>query len=365
MADLATTPATFAKMLQSAKGGDVLRLAGGPYSAVRVKTGVTDKGGVVEIRAADPASPPVFTNGLTIDKWVGVSLVGLNYDMSNASAGHALAINVMGGKKLSFIGGEIVGRNTGADRWGYGIGVGDVEGLTIAEMKLQTLRRGLIVGRCQDVLIIDNDISDLGTDAIDLGSVLRAKVIGNLLSGFNPVNDDHPDGIQVMCPTGSTPSEDVEIFDNAIVAGKGRRPQGIFVKSETLVPHRRIRIFDNLVINAAYHAITLTDAVDSVLKDNRALFQQGEAAKPDKSWIMVEDATGVWQNNESVALLNIPQTNGNKLIKPATDEEVAAALKGWMAKHRPAPAPEPGPGPEVITIYVEAGKTYLLDVRAK
>ncbi|MDP1599029.1 right-handed parallel beta-helix repeat-containing protein [Phenylobacterium sp.] len=344
MSDLLAEPASFASKMLSAVAGDVIRLSPGVYPLARVKNGLrAARGGVITVTAADPASPPRFTEGFNMDGWVDVNLVGLDFDITSASAKHAQAVVVTGGRGLSFIGGRIVGRRTSDDRWGYGIGAGDVTGLTIKGMEGRDLRRGFIIGNCNDVEILENDLSSLGSDAIDIGSCERVMIARNLLSDFNPTGSDHPDGIQVMAPTGSKVCRDVSIVDNLIRAGTGRRPQGIFIKAENGERHQGVTVARNLVINAAYHAVCVTDADGVQVRDNEALFQQGAESKPDKSWVQVDNAEGVATGNRAMLVaVNTPaRGEGNVAIPPATQAEVDAAATKWEAKFRPPPGAPP------------------------
>lgn len=348
MTDITVNPAGLSAAAKTAVAGDTLRLAPGAYPAMRLRS---LQKGAVTITSEDPASPARFTDGLTLDDPASVRFVGVDIDFSSATKGSANAVTVYRGQGLAFIGCRFNGalRSDGA-RWGRGLVLNSVKGLTVEGSTFNRLYRGIVVGGCEDVLICDNDLTELGSDGIDVGQSARVQILRNLLSDFAPRPGDHPDGIQIMTAATGEASEDILLADNLIACGTGPRIQGIFFRAENkAVRHRRVQILRNLLVNVGWQGINAGFIDELVLEGNRLPFQPpADGSDPKYSWIKTTDANGRIADNRVMRLIDIAgaDAGGNVEIPAATDEEISAMVAAWRVEFR-APATPDEPKPEL------------------
>lgn len=360
MTGKATTPSTLAALRQATPGSEI-RLAPGEYSAARLK-GLPGK---LTFTADDPASPPRFTRGLTLDQPTGLTLRGVDIDISSASASFAAGLTVYGGDGLTIEGGRIVGlEKPDGVRWGRGIVASDVSNFTVKGTLLEHLFRGIVISSANGVLLDGLDLFDLGSDGINLGQVAGVTIRRCQIVGFAPVGDDHPDGIQVMTGAAGGPSSNITIEDVLIACGATKRAQGIFTKAENReVRHANIAIRRVLLVNVGWHGIA-GEAIDGVeVDDATLLFQVSPENAGTKSWIKLAGSTGRVANSRAMAF-DDPKTPGltseNLTVIPAaTEAEIQMAMAAWRAKFRPAPVEKPAEA-EVIEITVKAGQTIVI-----
>lgn len=349
MTDITVNAAGLSAAYRVAEGGTTLRLPPGDYSKIRFKERPAASG-QISVVPADPASPPRFIDGLTLDKPSNLRFAGVDFDISSATAAAAAAVRVYGGQDLAFIGGRYRGREVDpARRWGQAINATGVIGLTIERPDIEMVHRGIVLGGCEDVTIIEPDLFRLGSDGINFGQCKRVKLLRPQLGDFAPYGADHPDGIQFMTGIDGAACEDVLIEDPLIVAGLGPRPQGIFARTENVkVRHKRITILRPVIVNAGNHAITLGGTDDFLIEEAVCLFQlippefQPATGFANKSWIKTDTSNGVVRNNRAMTFIpNKASVNeSNVEIPAATQAETDAAVAAWRAKFR-APA-KPG-----------------------
>lgn len=336
MTDIIANSASLSAASKLAVAGDTLRLAPGEYPAQRLKS---LQKGAVTITSDDPASPARFTGGLTLDDPRGLRFVGVDIDLSSATKSSANAVTVYGAQDLTFIGCRFAGalRPDGA-RWGRGLVVSKALKLTVQGSTFNRLYRGIVVSGSEDVLIADNDLTELGSDGIDFGESKRIQVLRNLLNDFAPLGGDHPDGIQFMTGATGAASEEILIADNLIACGNGPRAQGIFFRAENkAVRHRQVQILRNLLVNVGWNGIVAGHIDELLIEGNDLLFQPPvDGSDPKRSWISATAAIGRVSNNRAMRMLDIAGVDGggNVEIPAATDEEIKAAVATWRAKFR-------------------------------
>jgi hypothetical protein len=346
------TPASFAAGASKlAPGGGEIRLAPGEYPAQRLK----NLKGSLAFVADDPASPPRFTRGLTLDKPMGVTLRGLDIDISSATANHAAGLTVYGGDGLTIDGGRVLGlEKPDGVRWGRGIVVSDVSNLTVDGTVFEHLFRGIVVSSAIGVLLDRLDLFDLGSDGINIGQVAGMVVRRSQIVGFAPVGEDHPDGIQIMTGASGAASSDILLEDTLIACGIGKRAQGIFCRSENPnARHAAITVRNCVLINVGNHGIAIGDTDGVLIESNTLLFQlippefQPKGGFANASWIKTDTSSDVVvRDNAAMRFILGGATKGegsNVVIPAATEEQVRAAIAAWRAKFRPEgeePAPE-------------------------
>ena len=349
------TPKTLAATVKSLTGPAELRLAPGDYSKVRMAPARP-----VVITSADPENRARFVDGLTLDKPSSLSFVGVDFDISSATAEFADAVRINGGSGIEFSGCGFSGaEHEDGERWGRGINAMGVRGLVVRGSVFRHLHRGVVAGSSEQVEITDNDFFDLGTDGVNLGQVTGARVLRNLFKGFKPSGGDHPDGVQVMTGPGLA-SADVEIADNCVACGDAG-VQGIFVRAEnTAVRHRDIRVLRNALLGAGLNAISVGSTDDAQITGNTCLFVP-RLPKAKQSNIRAENTNGVAEGNKAMgfSLAAGIKQDDNMVIGAATQEQLAEAEAAWMAQFR-APPVEPTPEPEVIEITLKPGQRLVV-----
>lgn len=347
MTDLNATPATLAKTLQGAAPGDTVRLAPGDYPKVRCKA----TPGII-LTSADPAHRARFTGGLTLDQWADVRFQEIIFDITEAPTNFASAVRIYGGRALSFADCDFVGAlKPNGERWGIGVNPSDVSGLVITRCRTNDLWKAFTFRDCQDVSVVDNDMTDIGSDGVNLGQCDRVLIARNGLIGFNPFGGDHPDGVQIMTTAALGACTDIEIVDNLIYCEPDKRTQGIFCRSENPDPavrHRGLKIAGNVLVNAGWHGIGISSADDYEIVDNYLPFEVVPTNVAKMSWVRAFDGTGRVAGNRAM-VVEAPGsslTSDNTIIPAASADEAARAVSAWNAKFRaPAQPAEPAPEP--------------------
>jgi nitrous oxidase accessory protein NosD len=236
------TPETLKARLEAAKGGETIRLAPGDYGVVTFPRRVYSPEITLDARAA------TFT-GLVLMKGGGVTVKG----------------------------GTVVGPGGRS----YGISIRGADNVRIEGMRITGAHRGVVVNESQNIALVDNELTGLISDGIDVALSSKVLVQRNRCHDFSPnlavfdangkkIRDgDHPDCIQAWSRPTRAPTSDIQVLDNVIESG---RMQGIFFGN-----HVRNGVddggFDRILIRGNrlkvnMLGITLADARDSVVRDN-------------------------------------------------------------------------------------------------
>lgn len=359
MVDIAVTPANLVATVKGLKGPAQLSLAPGDYSKVRISPTTP-----LIITSADPENRARFVAGLTLDKPLNVSFIGVDFDISSATAEFADAVRIGGGAHVEFdrCGFSGLEREDG-ERWGRGLNAMGVSDLTVRKCSFGRLHRGVVASLCDDLSVEASDFLDMGSDGVNLGQVVRAAVRYNLFKGFKPSGGDHPDGVQVMTGASGAASVDVDISFNCVVCGD-EGVQGIFVRAENAaVRHRNVGVVGNALLGAGLNAISVGSTDNALVQGNACLFVPRPGAK--QSNLRAENTNGDVSGNKAMGFIPTSwgQQGGNEVIGAATKEQIAAAEAAWMAKYRAPPAP-PKPVDQVVASYVVDGVTFDIVRRA-
>ena len=139
MGVIAVTPATLITTVKGLTGPTELRLEPGDYPKVRMSPPAP-----LIVTSADPENRARFVGGLTLDKPSNLSFVGIDFDISAATAEYADAVRINGGAAIEFMrcGFNGLEREDG-QRWGRGLTAnGGVLGLTVRNSTFSRLHRG-------------------------------------------------------------------------------------------------------------------------------------------------------------------------------------------------------------------------------
>ena len=236
------TPETLVARLKSARGGETIRLAPGYYGVVTFPR-------------------ETHTPAITIDA-AGATFVGL------------VMMNTGG---VTVRGGNVVGPGGRS----YGISIRGSDGVRIEGMRISGAHRGIVVNESSNVALVDNQLTGLVSDGINIALSNKVLVQRNSCRDFSPNlavfdaagkklrDGDHPDCIQAWSRPTRPPVSDVQVLDNVAEGPM----QGIFFGN-----HVRNGVddggFDRVVIRGnrlkvAMNAIVLGNARDSVVQDNQ------------------------------------------------------------------------------------------------
>lgn len=118
----------------------------------------------------------------------------------------------------------------------YGITIGDTRDLTLENMTITGAHRGIVLGQSDRVTIVNNRLTGLISDGIDIARASNITVRGNSCSNFSPTPTtfdaagkrltvgDHPDCIQAWSRPISAPTSDIVVENNRIEGAM----QGVF-----------------------------------------------------------------------------------------------------------------------------------------
>lgn len=296
------SPEALAQALAEAGPGTVIRLAPGDYGALVVQDLRGSPDAPVVIASADPASPARLSR-LTLRGVASVELRGLLLDHS-FTPGDPIwfgPFEVLDSRDVALSGVVIdgdVARGVSVVDDGFptafGLRVIGVEGFALEDSEIRGFYRGFEIAGSSDVAILRNDIHSLRMDGMTFNQVSGVLVEGNWVHDFDRslASEDHPDLIQFWTNGTVAPSTDVTIRNNLLASESGAWTQSIFMRNEEVdlglqgfdaMAYRRIRIEDNVIVNAHLHGITVGEAEDLVIEGNAVLrnpLSEGEEDNP-------------------------------------------------------------------------------------
>jgi len=194
--------AQFNAAMASAHAGDTIKMAAGDYGDVVIKSKnfATD----ITITSADPTHAATF-HTLSLVTSSGIDFKGINVTMTPTATtlSFSPAVKITDSSNISFIGGAVTGGKAvigvlpTADKLdgsgnvigydtGLGFGVGGSSHITIQNVEVSHLMKGIGVSYGSDVTIQGNYIHDVRT------STLVASGVDNLKIDANKMTDSHP-----------------------------------------------------------------------------------------------------------------------------------------------------------------------------
>lgn len=226
------TPATLQSMLNSARAGDTITLAAGDYAPVRVDS-----------KKWSPA--------VTIE--------------AGAARMTQVALNDVSG--VIWRGGTFDGKDTVRTAWS----AGKSDHITVDGLKFSHyLRNGVVINESSDIRLVNNLISESGSDGFDIALSRRIVIDHNECRDATPTPGAHPDCIQLWSRPNAPPVADVTITNNTIsgdtqgITGfnhvRGGVDDGGF---------DRIRVEDNHVTVKYWHGITFYNCRSCIARRNR------------------------------------------------------------------------------------------------
>ena len=298
-----TSPDALAEAIRGAAPGTAIRLAPGDYGTLALRGFAGETDAPIVIASADPSRPARFSR-VTLQDVAHLDLQDLlvDYTFDPSDPHHLRVLEVGDAQDVTLSGlvldGDVArGVSDAADGYptAYGLGIRNVDGVTLEDSEVRGFFRGLVVSDSTNVTVRGNDLHGIRMDGMNFAQVSHVLVEGNWVHDFNRslASEDHADMIQFWTNGTEEPSTDVTIRGNLLASGAGAYTQSIFMRNEEVdlgrrrfvdMAYRDVRIEDNVIINAHLHGITVGESDGLVVAGNAVLrnaFSEGEDDNAD------------------------------------------------------------------------------------
>lgn len=310
------------RLLDSARGGETIRLAPGRYDDVAIRGQFTTP---VTITSADANSRAELT-AFNIRDARGIKLSNLKLTDRTPDNTNDFAVqnssNIVLEKLL------VTGSKSGTEYEQGLLIIRSSTNVTVTRSEVSNARYGISLLDNRDISITKNYFHNMRTDGVRGGGNSDIEILDNLFTNFFPVDGDHPDAIQFWTTNTTASTSDIRIADNVIVRGSGGKMQGIFMGDEASLPYRNVSIQRNTVIGTMYHGISVRNAASLNVANNRV------AGMSDmKSWIYVPLAAVLKGNSAQQFVLGgsaVAALTGNTVI-PMSSNNGASYAQTWLA----------------------------------
>lgn len=194
---------------------------------------------------------------------------------------------------VNWTGGTIIGT-------GYGISIQQSSRINVTGTDISAAQRGIVVNWSTDIKLVGNKLHGLRTDGIDVVGQ-RVLVEGNTIWDMNPIEGDHPDGIQLWSANGEQ-TRDVIVRGNTITGTM----QGIFGRAPEL-GMSKIVVTGNKVSVSYPNGVVLMDVASTTATSN--VVKSIVSAKFTKANMRVEGVDIIACNN---TVPDVPKAVANK-----------------------------------------------------
>ncbi|MBL8554509.1 MAG: right-handed parallel beta-helix repeat-containing protein [Phenylobacterium sp.] len=266
------TPATFAKVVSEAKGGDVIVMGPGTYADFRIAGRAFAPELTLDARAATIVA-------MQVTKSEGITIRGgafrLGQPRQRKDTGQEVfgaAIRFDDAKDIKVTGATFVGPGHAEGAYGEGNGLHVVVGQDISVEKNQFtgFRSGVVITRVKGFRVADNTSSLMRSDGFQVSKSWDGVIENNSCKSTRVRSDEHPDCIQLWSRPEFPPTSDVVIRGNRMQGPT----QGIGMfnhvrKGVDDGGFDRITIENNEVNVSRPNGISLVDARKSTVRNNR------------------------------------------------------------------------------------------------
>ena len=342
-ARLPATPATIAKVLSRARGGDTLLLAPGLYAALVLK-GRTFAPRLT-ITSSDPAQPATLADV----NMMGVQ--GLTFrQLEIVTTGRGWASLAQKSKGITYDHVAVHGSlDNDAGNDGGGLGFLNTSDVTVTNSDFTQLRQGASFGAnptpIANITVAGNNIHGVMKSGLVFAGASQVTIACNRISDIRVVPPQHPDAIQFFTTGTTTAAHDINISDNVILRGDGQATQGIFLRDQVgALPYERVVIANNLIVGTGYGGIYVMGAKGLQVTGNELVSRPG---KENATWILIQGAEDVRSEGNRAVRISYDKVSNlseqdNVEVKPVNDEG-AAAVARRKAMHPKACSAPPGP----------------------
>ncbi|MFZ5720230.1 MAG: right-handed parallel beta-helix repeat-containing protein [Pseudomonadota bacterium] len=325
---IVTNTSALTAALQSAKSGDVIKLAAGEYSRLSLE-GVSFAGSGITVTSLDPSNMATL-NGFWLKNCQGLHFSNLEMVADPATLN---AYQIIGSSNISFDQVDVHGSLDGdAQNDASGLFIRNSDGVTVTNSEFHQLKGGVGHLDSKNIVIDGNKFYEIQTDGVLGGGTSNITVSNNVFKDFYPKGKDHPDAIQFWTTNTKASATDITVTGNVIVRGDGAPIQGIFFRDQVGdLPFKNVTISDNIVIGGGLNGIRL-NGVEGVTISHNVV-----AGLPDQqSAITVSRGDGVTLTDNAATLFSIASTVtqvtdiGSKLIDTPKDGG-AALLEAYFS----------------------------------
>lgn len=300
--------------LGKAKGGDVIKLAGGNYGSVNLSA--KSYSGNVTITSASDAKQAVFTK-LKMKGTSNLTVDNVKFD------------------------------GTGQ---GNGLEVSQGSNIKVVNSDFTDLRLGAYFSKVTGLTVSNNTYTDMWHDAMNFAGITNGVISGNVYreSGSHP-GYTHKDFIQFWTnkTNGEGASKNVQITGNSFYSKDGDT-HGIFMLNEgKMGMHSNITIANNYMRASHTHGITVADG-NGVSISNNTLIKDGK----------LSPLINVTPNSQNIKITNntvgsVPD-QGNSSWTIANNKEVGATGKHWTGGQSGSYVPNKGSAGAASSAAIEA-----------
>lgn len=316
--------------MRAAEGPTRILVAPGRYGVVDLRN--VSGGGQVEVSSADPGQRAMLA-GLLLRNVSGFTIRDLELARytDDPRAGHYLLL-ALSSSDLTFEGLTFRGMNQRVDHSVISAAMlRNSNDIVFAKNSFSYFRHGLTLLNVENLTIRFNEFTHMQTDAIRGGGVSNSLLANNVMTEFYPLEDDHPDGIQLWSTHQEEPGRNIRIRDNLVVKGNGGYVQGIFIRDTyNSLPFENIEISDNFMIGTLYNGIAIMGVTGARLSGNVVLPDPGM-----RSWIRIRHGRDVVleDNRAEMFLLNdnpgsIRQTRSRQIGR--SNKNIPARIREWV-----------------------------------
>ncbi|NOD36588.1 MULTISPECIES: right-handed parallel beta-helix repeat-containing protein [unclassified Ruegeria] len=270
--------------IKNSNGKQTFILDGGNYGDLKIQKAFRQP---ITIRSANPSSPACFT-GLHLKSTSNITFesVLFDYTYQNGQTEFAKPFVIENSSNVTVSGsvfdGDVAsGTGTAADGLGTGKGlvVKGSDNVDITHTRFYSWWTALTVNTSSNVDIVGNNIHDIRSDGIKLGSSAAVLIANNYIHNFkgNQKNlSDHRDMIQIQ-RSSKIGVKNLIIRDNVFDMGSGIFTQTIWAGRDKADPkdptnwHTNLLIENNVIYNAHSHGISINLANDLSIRRNSVI----------------------------------------------------------------------------------------------
>jgi hypothetical protein len=254
--------------LQSARGGDEIRLAGGEYNLSMKNLSFSSQVTITSASAGKPASFEKINltsvKNLTFD---GVDLRG--------DAGESKPFVIRTSSEVTIRDALIDGHTERGYGNAHGIWITYTDGFTLEDCSLTDFNVAAYFHNNSDLTIRGNSFGNIAQDAMILGGVHDVLIADNVVEMRVEPGTKHTDAIQFWNTGTNNPASNVTVTGNYI-ATNGEASHGIYAanglaKSGTKAYFTNFEITDNTVVSAQMSGIAIGETIGLTIEGNTVL----------------------------------------------------------------------------------------------
>lgn len=305
--------------VKAAKSGDVIALATGVYSDLKLQKFRFD--GTVTITSLDKTKPALLTD-INVQDCAGLVFTDLELLVEPERGSEPFKFTRC--ERLTLTALSVHGSLDGdSSNDTSGMNIRSSSDVLMMNCRFVQLANGVTQLDNSRIRFAENIFFQIRMDAIRGGGSSDLLIEDNWFSDFQPLKADHGDAVQVWTTNTSKSAERITIRRNVVVQGQGGAVQGIFVTMQTSHRYQVVEITDNLIIGGLTNAITVAGA-DGVTIERNVV-----AAVGAKTWIRMANLTGLSLNdNQATSYTKIGMV---EITAEANNTKLPAVADGGSA----------------------------------